>query len=193
MCKELKPVNNLDELFYQFYVNLDSDCLFKMRTGRLEKKWGTKVLDRKRLKPGQVSQLFDSTEFAKKPYNSEKDAFFIERIDRGKDSIMFRIIMTNAYSEKHHTLFPDRNFPKLIPKPLKRHETQEVNAGLYSESESIQYPRNPGVYWELGSYIFYWVSSDNTREIFISGVTSSVTEIIVHNGLDPNYVRENLE
>ncbi|MDL2259637.1 hypothetical protein LJB99_02010 [Deltaproteobacteria bacterium OttesenSCG-928-K17] len=29
-CKGLKPFNNLDELLYQFHINLDSDCLFTM-------------------------------------------------------------------------------------------------------------------------------------------------------------------
>lgn len=30
MCTNLKEIHNLDELLYQFYINLDSDCLFTM-------------------------------------------------------------------------------------------------------------------------------------------------------------------
>jgi len=191
MCRELKPVNNLDELLYQFYVNLDSDCLFQIPTAQLERIWDIKIADRDRLKPGQSTiPLINSSDFALKTYNSEKDSFYVERINRG-DSIMFRIVMTNAYSEKHATLFPDGNFPKLLPTPSKKFSPHEVYYGFPPKTR--YYPKIPGVYSELGSYIYYWESTDKTREMHIFGVSNSAREIIVHNGLSPAPFVENLE
>lgn len=193
MCKDLKPVKNLDDLLYQFYVNLDSDCLFNMSTARLEKLWGIKILDRGRVRPSEFSKLFVSTDFANKPYNSEKDAFFVERINRGSSSVMFRIIITSAYSNKHLTLFPEGNFPKLLPEPLKGHDYTEVYWDDSPDSKPMPYPKKPGVYSELGTYAFYWLSSDKTRVISISGVTSAVSEITVYNGANPTRFNESVE
>ena len=77
-CKGLKPFNNLDELLYQFYINLDSDCLFEISTKELEEVWNIKILDDERAKPKNFYPLSE-TEFYNKPYKSEKDTFYLER------------------------------------------------------------------------------------------------------------------
>ena len=118
-CRGLKPFNNLEELLYQVYINLDSECLLKMPVAELEEKWGIKILSDERLKPGQMSfQLRDSFDFAGKPCVSEKDAFFVEKkVDEEQGISELVISITDAYREKHGTLFPDGRYPKLLPEP----------------------------------------------------------------------------
>jgi len=85
-CKGLKPYNNLDELLYQFYINLDSDCLFEMSVEELEKIWGVKILYLKRLQLGQPptpTELRESSDFENRPYETEKDAFFFGSLSSG--------------------------------------------------------------------------------------------------------------
>ena len=64
-CKGLKPYNNLDELLYQFYINLDSDCLFKMPVAELEKTWDIKILSRDRVNAMTRSSVVPSTRWAR--------------------------------------------------------------------------------------------------------------------------------
>ena len=122
-CKGLKPYNNLDELLYQFYINLDSDCLFSLPVAELEKIWDNKILSSERAESKQYSKLRMSSEFEYKPYESEKDAFYVEIIQgrvaprNGFYPHTFEIKITKEYLEKYGSLFPDRNYPRLLPKP----------------------------------------------------------------------------
>ena len=123
-CNGLKPFNNLDELLYQFYINLDSDCLFEMPVSKLEKIWDIKILSKERAQGYEYSELRMSAEFANKPYKSEKDAFYV-KVVKGQNpekpnSLQFWIVITKEYSKEHATLFPDGKFPKLLPKPIIR-------------------------------------------------------------------------
>lgn len=76
-CKGLKPYNNFDELLYQFYINLDSDCIFLMSLSELEEVWATEIwgfdMDRKRAMSEQAYR-----EFARKPCDTNRGAFIIE-------------------------------------------------------------------------------------------------------------------
>ena len=81
-CKSLKPFDNIDELLYQFYINLDSDCLFTTPLAELEKAWDIKIDSQERIDAGQ----YDINDFYKKPYKSEKDAFYV-KASRGEKDI----------------------------------------------------------------------------------------------------------
>ena len=128
-CLGLKPYNNLGDLLYQVYINLDNNCLFTMPVAELEKAWDTKILSAERLKPGQfLYQLGDSSDFSRKPYKSERDAFYLEReVDKINDTVQLSIIITKEYLKKHGTLFPDGNFPKQLPPPMRDSFPLEVH------------------------------------------------------------------
>ncbi|MDL2260476.1 hypothetical protein LJB99_06365 [Deltaproteobacteria bacterium OttesenSCG-928-K17] len=120
-CKGLKPYNNLDELLYQFYINLDSDCLFEMPISELEKIWDIKILSKERARGEEYSKLRRGKEFEMKSYFSEKDSFYVEIAeeiiaDYGVKR-EFTLIATTEYYKKYGSLFPDEKFPKLLPLP----------------------------------------------------------------------------
>jgi len=126
-CKGLKPYNNLDELLYQFYINLDSDCLFEMPVGDLEKIWGITILTEERAKPKAYYPLSE-TEFYNKPYKSEKDAFYVEIVplvkvnpyekkDPSYHARVFLIKISKAYLDKFGTLDPGDDDPLRVLKP----------------------------------------------------------------------------
>ncbi|MDR2947148.1 MAG: hypothetical protein LBV79_10450 [Candidatus Adiutrix sp.] len=129
-CKGLKPYNNIDELLYQFYINLDSDCLFEMSTAELEEAWGIKILDEERFKPINYYPLSE-TEFYYKPYKSEKDAFYVEITSSESNQYgakTFTIRATEDYFEKYGTFFPDEELPTTLPVPTdyERAELQQL-------------------------------------------------------------------
>ena len=112
-CTNLKKVNNLDELLYQFYTHLDSDCLFTMPFAELEKAWGIPILSRERVQdPSAYAEARDSTDFHGKPYLSEADAFYVKASRWNDGTSTFTISITDAYYKEHRTLFPDGNYPR---------------------------------------------------------------------------------
>ena len=124
-CTDLKKVNNLDELLYQFYVNLDSDCLFTMPLAELEKAWGIKIFSDERYKTGRESyELRMGPEFDGKPYRSETDAFYVEAIRRDGKTVELLIKITEYYYKTYATLFPEGNYPRLLPPPAKKYDTE---------------------------------------------------------------------
>ena len=178
-CKGLQPCNNLDELLYQFYINLDSDCLFNMPVEELEKIWGIEIAS-----GGIGMGVRKDSDSSNKAYKSDEYGF---RVKKGRLDILnpnkdeFWIRGTQSYQEKYRTLFPDGKFPKLLPIPLKKDKTR-IGARCYTGvtfSYVTPAPDNPGVYSDNGSYTYYWLSSDQKRMITLSGEAGAVTGIWV--------------
>ena len=181
MCRNLQRVNNLDEMLYQFYSNLDSDCLFTMPLADLEEAWGIKILSLERLQPGQeLFELANSIDFEGKPYHSEIDAFYVQAFSSGNKTVGFSIFITTSYDQAHSTLFPDGNFPRLIPEPSQKLLMATHHVDLYSGEELSRPPQNPGVY--SSEIYYYWLNTDKTRMISISpGLDRSVKSIHIFN------------
>ena len=181
-CKELKPFNDLDELLYQFYVNLDSDCLFEMPVEELEKIWDIKIFASERAQ--ETGQFRESEEFANKPYKNEKDAFYI-RMSQGKWTKKndFYIDITNEYFEKNATLFPDDNYPKLLPEPLTQTAIMLISPSRPGHQEPLC-PKNRRRY-DLQRRRYYWINSDHTREMSLHGFCG-ITSILIFNRPAPD-------
>ena len=164
-CKGLKPYNNLDELLYQFYINLESDCLFEMPIDELEEAWGIKILS--------SGLIFDSN-FYYKPYKSEKDAFYVSISNRGGGMIDFKINITKDYYDKFATLFPDGNFPKLLPEPIGEKVTRSL---LHSCKGKV--PKSTGVYGIYKSYYWGKKGVDHVNLILLNNSCHAVLSIMV--------------
>lgn len=192
-CTGLKKINNLDELLYQIYTNLDSDCLFTMPLAELEKAWGIKIISEERRQPGQkLFEIRESIDFGGKPYHAETDAFYVEAYHRVNGPREFSIRITETYYKMHATLFPEGNFPKLLPEPI---EKQVISPPSYSpgpEGSLPRYPQNSGRYSR--EYDYYWLNTNRTRMILISpGPIPSVTRITVYDQIPANFIKEYLQ
>ena len=167
-CRGLKPFNNLDELLYQFYINLDRDCLFDMPVKELKKLWDTDILIQGQKNPGWE-------DFRNKPYKSEKDAFFIE-VSHHPDSSKneFKIVITREYYQKHVTLFPNGNYPNLLPEPESRRNPPGHIGDIYAPRPK---PKYRGRY--LLSYSsYYWENRSTMHQILMEG-RNGITQIRV--------------
>ena len=200
MCTDLKKVNNLDEMLYQFYVNLDSGCLFTMPLVELEKAWGIKILSEERLQPGQTlfayPELRNSVDFRGKPYHSEGDAFYVEADRRNNRTSEFVIYITEAYYRAHATLFPEGNYPKLLPEPVKKSHLQPpiydnwliepIKKPDPGQPVHDNYPRSPAVRGKWGNYIYDWLNADRTHMIHLIPYPSgTVSRIHVYGEIPP--------
>ena len=188
MCADLKKVNNLDEMLYQFYVNLDSDCLFTMPLAELEKAWGIKIMSRDRLQTNQkLFELRSSADFRGKPYHSEADAFFVEAYRKDSITLTFTIYMTKAYDKAHATLFPEGNYPRLLPEPIKKINRNPPSYRPLPLDDVPHLPKNPGKY--RSDYLYFWLNADRTHVINISpGPTPSVGGISVYYEIPSGYL-----
>lgn len=164
-CRGLGPYNNIDELLYQFYINLDSDCLFKMPVEELEKIWNTKILSEARAQIGEKRyQIRKSADFRNKAYKSEKDAFYMETYkseDTGLNT--FNLYPTEFFAKNYGSFYNDNSLPGLLPMPLK---------GPYITSSG-----------QCREVSYYWPSSDKTRGISLSGCSGLNTIGMRHRTL----------
>lgn len=162
-CRGLKPINNLDELLYQIYINLDSDCLYDMSASELEKIWDIKILSSERAEGYAKAELRGSSEFREKPYGSEKDAFFVE-IDHSSagPANIFEIKITTEYGKKYGSLFPDGRFPKYLPEPAAIVSNIMRSVDLFEDEEPWPPPAKEGRY-DLSDYTYVWVSSEEPK------------------------------
>lgn len=212
-CKGLKPFNNIDELLYQFYINLDSDCLFETPAEELEKIWDTKILsfykndhvalrnlarrgyDLAKLRKvfsaeqytGSVDENFVLTPhiFEMKPYNSERDAFYIEVVKSDEFHIeSFIIRMTREYEEKEGTLFIDDDYPEGFPTPLKA-----ISGIDYYCHHGNGCSRRSGKYFDNDQYYYYWLSLNETGVILLRGEFGFVRSVEIHRQI-PDFLRE---
>jgi len=189
MCKGLKPFSNLDELLYQFYINLDSDCLFTMPVVELEKVWDIKILTDERAKSVGYAQLRDSSDFRNKSFESEKDAFYVAiNRDSKSDTNVFSVHITNEYNKKYGTLFPEGGAPRFLPEPLKILDLKEIyNTPASNLSpHKPEWARNQSKYYDNSSYTYYWLNDDQTHIIKLNGIEGSVTGITILNYVMPS-------
>ena len=164
-CKGLKPFNNLEELLYQFYINLESNCLFEMPITELEKMWGIKILTEEKFNPENYYPLAE-TDFYFKPYKSEKDAFYVEYNEckkgnfdcRKHNATRFKVKITKEYHKTYGTLFPDKKKPAFLPSPDVAEDAHRPLPCVFPQlarsvglNERCAFPR--------------WKSSDYRREI----------------------------
>ena len=96
----------------------------------------------------------------------------------------FYIEITNEYYEKHATLFPDDNYPKLLPEPLRQYALMLITPLRPDQKEPLC-PKSRRTY-DLQRKRYYWVNSDHTREISLHGLCG-VTSITILNRPDTAY------
>ncbi|MDR2945561.1 MAG: hypothetical protein LBV79_02280 [Candidatus Adiutrix sp.] len=199
-CKGLKPYNNIDELLFQIHANLDSDCLFTMPVEELEKIWDTKIasyevedssaikmaasfgFDREELINYETTRKL-SAPLDAKPYNAERDAFYIVAAKSDElYTVSFYIKMTREYAKKNGTLFPDSNSPQGLPDPIM---TCYATKHWDSFGSPPAAPK-PGKFSDNTTHHHFWVNADGTRIIEADGSGGGVNWLEVHNFI-PEY------
>lgn len=148
-CKGLKPYNNLDELLYQFYINMESDCLFEMPTEELEKIWGITIYsydksNSERYFFNKLKEEAASSSSTPRPHKPEKEDFFVV-VTQSKENqtTAFEIRIAENYKEQHGAFFPDGNFPSFHPQPEKKMTTHMVGVSFdKAYKDSLKFKNN---------------------------------------------------
>lgn len=148
-CIGLKPFKNIDELLYQIYSNLESDCLFKMDPRKLAEIWqipSITFMDRHK-SPVYSDERKSNTDY----FNSDL-VLEVAEVDGDSDIdyIIIRLDYDNGAGEKG--LFSTNKYPKLVPAPL-------LCGNIYQ-------------HW-------CWFGSDKTRVLLLSGGDGMIQRIRV--------------
>lgn len=125
-CKNLAPVNNIDDLLYQMHSNLDSHCLFRMPAAELERIWGIRVFGGDGYTDWNDFSTLDKQTEEIRNHNETANALYIERriyLDgQQRESGKITVSATPAYLERHQgglggSLSVAYHLPVHLPKP----------------------------------------------------------------------------
>lgn len=176
-CKDLGKVTDIDNLLYQFYSNIDSQCLFEIPTQELQNIWAVRIYD-------YTDLTLDERTTLQKDF---KEAF----------SIPYRLIVIKTEHEgviKFYVITSTRfdqsawggkvgkgEFPSLLPKP----NIQSVEFELISERYIHGYtpdnrakPLSNSVYKKYSTY--YWLNKElSGSKPSLYGYTSSDSNVIM--------------
>lgn len=199
-CKGLKPYNNIEELLYQFYINLDSGCVFRIPIVELEKIWNTKILvlrmhndnDKKNKEDAHIEWIMqlNNEYFRGKPYKgADLDIFYIEaQIDADTQIIeQFNLLMTTgARTEAGRSLLPTDRYPLGLPEPIKSLAHRSPSPlGVSSPSPDL------GKYYEIARFYYFWLNTAKTRMILLMGGGGEISRIEVRNYISCFFTKTN--
>lgn len=159
-CKNLDKVDDIDDLLFQFYSNIDNQCLFEMPTEELEKIWGIRVLDYVDLSFEEKSQL--NVEF--KNIKRNEEGIFIAKENYEQSIPAFHIHLADKYRKKNNGWggsVGKGQYPKLLPSP-------EIVSDFFQDSSESRrqihgswsiIPKDT-VYHKYSQY--YWLNKANS-------------------------------
>lgn len=172
-CQNFKKINDVDDLLYQMYRNLDSDCLFKMPVEELSAIWGIPIFDfydktfeqkqelRKQIDRWEAEYLIP-TLFVNKElflYNEKKSVYFTVH---GNFALQFLKSKT-----KYDGSLAEGKFPYLLPKPNSQTYIERSNM-IFSSSlrpDNSEYSRNTRYIWYNSSNHrkkpYLWIETDD--------------------------------
>lgn len=172
-CQNLGKVNDIDELLFQFYSNVDNQCLFEISTEELEKIWGIKVLNY--ISSSDVEKNILNTKFSDLIDN--EDSIFVRKVNFEHGIHALEIYITNKYREENNGWggsIGRGQFPKLLPPPLVITDEQAVEM-LYRRPPMdyfIDLTDKDTVYKSFSKYIWMNKSQSNKNPVllFTTGV-----------------------
>lgn len=163
-CQNLGKVKDIDDLLFQFYSNIDSQCLFEMPTEELEKVWGIRVLDYINASSDKLNELNKEVKRIRK----NEEGIFVRKVNFEQDISAFNIHLTDKYRDQNQGwggAVGKGQFPKLLPPPQVVSDFVEPNnlVDLLNEpdirGEWPIIPQNT-VYQKYSKY--YWINKSQS-------------------------------
>lgn len=163
-CQNLSKITDIDDLLYQMYSNIDSQCLFKMDTQALEKIWGIPIFDYVK---NRTEEEVNIQIERRKQVEEREDTLYITksvRHDNKKFQQEFNIYTSDLFKEKYKNYGGYAELgklPKLLPPP----DTQITD--LYAME--VPHILTPEKTTEYESYfIYHWFNSfKNPKKPFL--------------------------
>lgn len=156
VCKNLSKVNNIDELLFQFYSHIDSQCIFEMPVEELEKALGIPVIDYESgddwgVIVNKINKL------------KEGDGFFVIKTVLENGVTAFYIRLSSNYKNKNKGYggsLSKGQYHKLLPPPQVTPAEGRINPPDSGEAE-FPIPDNT-VYLQQARY--YWLNKAQSDE-----------------------------
>lgn len=182
-CQNLSKITDIDDLLYQMYSNIDSQCLFKMDTQELEKIWGIPIFDYVK---NHTEEAIDAQLERRKQVREHEDTLYIIKSVRHYNNNLeqeFNVYTSDLFKEKYKNYGGYAELgklPKLLPPPDV--QLTDFNALYAMEVAHILTPQKTTEY--ESHFIYYWFNSfKNRRKPFIEIHTTknSLISIITLN------------
>lgn len=162
-CQNLGKVNDIDDLLFQFYSNIDNQCLFEMPTEELEKIWGIRIVN---YDVNSSSEEKNNSNIELQRIKKMEDGFFIRKVNYEQNIPAFDIYMTEKYRNKNKGWggsVSKGQFPKLLPPPERVHAFLDNPHWRrpHIQGQLPTIPKNT-VYEQYSKY--YWVNGDRLEK-----------------------------
>lgn len=162
-CKNLGKVTDIDNLLYQFYSNIDSQCLFEIPTQELQKIWAVRIYDYTDLTLDENIAL-----------NKERNEIMIKTPNmlivsktEFKGDITFHVFMGEKYNQKGWGgSIGNGDFPKLLPTPEIRIKCFIMGIFKYSngyDPSERPKPLNKSAY--KACFKYFWLNKNLSRDM----------------------------
>lgn len=160
-CKNLHKVKDIDDLLFQFYSNIESQCLFEMPTQELEKIWGIRILDY----IGASSDKKDKLNIEYHLTWENKDGLFLTKEDFERGIPAFSINITKKYRNDNAGWggsIGQGQFPKLLPPPFIINKPFDPFIKPHIEGRKPITPKN--TVYEIHSQ-YYWLNKERIDQL----------------------------
>lgn len=158
-------MKDIDDLLFQFYSNIDSQCLFEMPTEELEKVWGIRVLDYINASSDKLNELNIKANKA----SENEESFFVRKADFEQGISAFYIDLTDKYRDKNRGWggsVGKGQFPELLPPPQVINKPFNPKIRPFIDGNEPIIPKDT-VYQKYSNY--YWLNKfqlDNQPVLF---------------------------
>lgn len=165
---KLHKVESKDDLILQmFETALEDDCLYVYEPEELEKIWGIPVFN---FVPSGWRPSIDPPRLLNKDIESRL-GLYVEKKTMPSGNVFFDLNMTLKEFSKHWTLFPERRFPRSLPRPksyvINSNEVMDYGRWTY-KTPYQSYPEDP---IQTG-HTYYWI--DGERAVTAGTMTRGV-------------------
>lgn len=148
-CQNLSKIQDSDDLLYQMYSNIDSQCLFKMDTQALEKIWGIPILD---FSQTQTDDGLDLVRLRKEQLyqNYSIPTLFLEKHGYGKEiyfTLDSNFPFRKLYPPNYDGNIQEGKLPKFLIKPISYHIYDIKDDLLEKSMPNSEYTRNTHYIW----------------------------------------------
>lgn len=188
-CRNLGKVNDIDDLFFQMYSNLDSNCLFEIPAEELESIWGLPVLD---FSSGE-DQKIDAAWARYHEINAKEKTLYLEKRQDHAATRPYPLSFHVKASQKLHERPAEKSegpyspfggsmgegkFPRNLPKPTQKRMYKPnsflaVAKGANIVNEPLP-PSHPASKIDYRGYNFYyWINKgqDPGKPLLLISIT----------------------
>ena len=178
-CKGLRPFTDMGELMHQIYINLESDCLFRMDPEELSKIWRIPTLE---VSDHREAPDNNYSRKRREPLKGDHDhlVLIVAYHPDFPHMVALHIRLAHDRDPHQYLFFPDYKFPEQLPPPV----IYDFLSPPYSVEGVARCTK--GQFGPDNRYV--WFNADKTRMLSMQSGCSIIYSISVSDHVPPFFI-----